>query len=66
MKKIIEWKAKRSLILGESRVSITNIIFCSFLIIRVVKLRAQNAKMNCPFVSNAGTILEPKRTITDV
>ena len=46
--------------------SITNIIFCSFLIIRVVKMRAQNARMNCPFVSNAGNILEPKRTITDV
>ena len=33
---------------------------------RVVKMRAQNAKMNCPFFSNAVNILEPKRTITDV
>ena len=32
----------------------------------VVKMRAQYAKMNCPFVFNAGNILEPKRTITDV
>ena len=33
---------------------------------RVIKMRAQNAKINCPFVSNAGNILETKRTITDL
>ena len=45
---------------------ITKIKFCSLVTFRVNEMRAQNAKINCPFVSNAGDILEPKRKITDV
>ena len=54
--------SEATLIPWGSRVPITKINFCAFVIFRVVRTRAQNAKINCPFVSNTGNILEPKRT----